>query len=124
VADFSNVTAASNQRFTRFPTVSTTLPALSFVVPNLCNDMHDCSVAAGGQVPLQPPWENHRAGLSRIDSRCQVILSVAARRMCGIGAGPPVVPVAVPCQGLLVVHAAAVLTALLAGWYTSLIGSM
>ena len=31
----------------RFPTDYTTLPTISFVVPNLCNDMHDCSIATG-----------------------------------------------------------------------------
>lgn len=45
--NFSNVPAASNVRFSTFPTDFSALPALSFVVPNLCNDMHDCSVATG-----------------------------------------------------------------------------
>jgi phosphatidylinositol-3-phosphatase len=45
--NFSNVPAASNLRFSRFPTDFTTLPAVSVVVPNLCNDMHDCSVSTG-----------------------------------------------------------------------------
>jgi hypothetical protein len=46
-ADFSNVPAASNVRFSTFPTDYSTLPKVSFVVPNLCSDMHDCSVATG-----------------------------------------------------------------------------
>jgi hypothetical protein len=45
--DFDNVPAASNLRFSRFPTDFTQLPTVSFVVPDLCNDMHDCSVATG-----------------------------------------------------------------------------
>lgn len=45
--DFSNVPASSNLRYADFPTDYTTLPALSFVVPNLCDDMHDCSVSTG-----------------------------------------------------------------------------
>jgi hypothetical protein len=45
--DFSNVAASSNLRYADFPTDYTTLPTLSFVVPNLCNDMHDCSVSTG-----------------------------------------------------------------------------
>ncbi|HEY3713388.1 MAG TPA: alkaline phosphatase family protein [Jatrophihabitantaceae bacterium] len=45
--DFSNVPAASNVRFSTFPTDYATLPKVSFVVPNLCNDMHDCNVATG-----------------------------------------------------------------------------
>jgi phosphatidylinositol-3-phosphatase len=45
--DFTNVPAASNLRFADFPTDFTTLPRLSFVVPDLCDDMHDCSVSTG-----------------------------------------------------------------------------
>jgi hypothetical protein len=45
--DFTNVPASANQRFTRFPTGYSTLPAVSFVVPNLCHDMHDCTVKTG-----------------------------------------------------------------------------
>ena len=45
--DFSNVPAADNLRFADFPTNFATLPRVSFVVPDLCNDMHDCSVATG-----------------------------------------------------------------------------
>ncbi|HEY2395000.1 MAG TPA: alkaline phosphatase family protein [Rudaea sp.] len=45
--NFSNVPAAGNQPFTAFPTDFSTLPTLSFVIPNLCSDMHDCSIATG-----------------------------------------------------------------------------
>jgi len=45
--NFSNVPASSNQPFTAFPTDFTQLPTVSWVVPNLCNDMHDCSIATG-----------------------------------------------------------------------------
>jgi acid phosphatase len=45
--DFSNVASSSNLRFTDFPADLTTLPKVSFVVPNMCNDMHDCSVSTG-----------------------------------------------------------------------------
>ncbi|MCW2505706.1 MAG: Acid phosphatase [Actinomycetia bacterium] len=45
--NFTNVAASANLRFSQFPTDYTTLPAVSFVVPNLCNDMHDCSVKTG-----------------------------------------------------------------------------
>jgi acid phosphatase len=41
------VPAASNQPFSVFPGDFTTLPTLSFVIPNQCDDMHDCSVATG-----------------------------------------------------------------------------
>ncbi len=45
--NFSNVPATSNLTFAAFPADFTTLPTLSFVVPNLCSDMHDCSIATG-----------------------------------------------------------------------------
>jgi hypothetical protein len=45
--NFSNVPASSNQPFSAFPTDYTQLPTVSWVVPNLCNDMHDCTIATG-----------------------------------------------------------------------------
>ena len=45
--DFSNLRPGVNQPFTAFPTDYTTLPTVSFVTPDMCHDMHDCSVAAG-----------------------------------------------------------------------------
>ena len=45
--DFGNVPAASNQPFTAFPTDFTKLPTVSFVIPNLCNDNHDCPTNTG-----------------------------------------------------------------------------
>ncbi|WP_322761005.1 alkaline phosphatase family protein [Frankia sp. Cr2] len=44
---FSNVPLNTAHTFAQFPTDYTTLPKVSFVVPNLCNDMHDCSVSTG-----------------------------------------------------------------------------
>lgn len=45
--DFANVPASSNQPFTAFPADPSQLPTVSFVVPDLCNDMHNCDVATG-----------------------------------------------------------------------------
>lgn len=45
--NFDTVPASSNQAFTAFPTDYTLLPTLSYVIPNLCNDMHNCSIATG-----------------------------------------------------------------------------
>lgn len=45
--NFPAVPAAANLTFARFPTDYTKLPTVSFVIPNLCDDMHDCSVATG-----------------------------------------------------------------------------
>jgi len=44
---FSNVPASSNLPLDRFPTTYDSLPNVSFVVPDVCNDMHDCSIATG-----------------------------------------------------------------------------
>ncbi|WP_035841814.1 alkaline phosphatase family protein [Kitasatospora azatica] len=44
---FNNVPLNSAYTFAQFPTDYTTLPKEAFVVPNLCSDMHDCSVSTG-----------------------------------------------------------------------------
>jgi acid phosphatase len=47
-ADFRNIPASVSQPFTRFPAADfSRLPTVSFVIPDLCNDMHDCSVTTG-----------------------------------------------------------------------------
>ena len=47
-ANFSNVPGSVSLPFTSFPaTAFARLPSVSFVIPNLCHDMHDCGVAAG-----------------------------------------------------------------------------
>ncbi|WP_344655630.1 alkaline phosphatase family protein [Catenulispora subtropica] len=45
--DFSDVPAADNRTFAAFPQDFSQLPTVSFVVPNMCDDMHDCGVATG-----------------------------------------------------------------------------
>ena len=45
--NFTNVATSANQPFTSFPTDFTTLPTLSFVIPNLNDDMHDGTIAQG-----------------------------------------------------------------------------
>jgi phosphatidylinositol-3-phosphatase len=46
--NFSNVPPSVNLPFSAFPARDfAALPTVSFVIPNLCHDMHDCSVAAG-----------------------------------------------------------------------------
>jgi hypothetical protein len=47
LADFSNLPASANQPFSAFPADFSRLPTLSLVVPDLCDDMHDCPVATG-----------------------------------------------------------------------------
>jgi hypothetical protein len=45
--NFTNVPSATHKPFTAFPTDFTQLPTLSFVIPNLNNDMHDGTVNDG-----------------------------------------------------------------------------
>jgi acid phosphatase len=45
--DFPALPAAVNQPYSAFPTDLSALPTVSIVVPNVCNDMHDCGVRAG-----------------------------------------------------------------------------
>lgn len=45
----NQVPASVNQPFTAFPSDFNLLPTVSFVVPNLMNDMHDGSIAQGDQ---------------------------------------------------------------------------
>jgi acid phosphatase len=51
--DFSNVPASDNLAYQQFPTDFSALPTVSFLVPNMCNDMHDCSVSTGDT------WASH-----------------------------------------------------------------
>jgi acid phosphatase len=49
-ADFRDVPAAATRPMSAFPVTTAgyaALPTLSFVIPNLCHDMHDCPVATG-----------------------------------------------------------------------------
>ncbi|MFI7545083.1 alkaline phosphatase family protein [Actinoplanes sp. NPDC049599] len=43
--NFSNVPASANRPFTAFPRDYRKLPTVSFVIPDLCHDMHDCPKA-------------------------------------------------------------------------------
>jgi acid phosphatase len=45
--DFTALPASVNRTFADFPSAFDSLPTVSFVVPNLCHDMHDCSVSTG-----------------------------------------------------------------------------
>jgi acid phosphatase len=46
--NFSNVPPSLSKPFTAFPAGNfAALPTVSFVIPNLCHDMHDCSTATG-----------------------------------------------------------------------------
>lgn len=63
------------------------------------------------------------AGWHRIDSRGAVTLPAAARRMCGIDPGPPLLLAATVAEQLLVVHPAATVARLLASHYRELTGT-
>lgn len=45
--DFANIPASANQPLSGLPADFTLLPTVAVVIPNLCNDMHDCPVATG-----------------------------------------------------------------------------
>lgn len=45
--DFSTTTVAQNQPLSKLPKNYAKLPTVSFITPNMCHDMHDCSVAKG-----------------------------------------------------------------------------
>ncbi|MFI6044254.1 alkaline phosphatase family protein [Nocardia sp. NPDC051321] len=45
--NFDNVAATSNVPYSAFPSDYAQLPTVSFVSPNMCNDIHDCPVATG-----------------------------------------------------------------------------
>jgi phospholipase C len=45
--NFTNVPSSANVPFGQWPADFTTLPTVSFVVPDICNDMHDCGIATG-----------------------------------------------------------------------------
>ena len=45
--DFPDLPASVNQPYSAMPADYGQLPTVSFVVPDLCHDMHDCGVAAG-----------------------------------------------------------------------------
>jgi acid phosphatase len=46
-ADFPALPASVNQPLTALPSDYSELPTVAFVVPNLCNDMHNCPVSTG-----------------------------------------------------------------------------
>ena len=45
--DFSSLPASVNQPLTAIPADYSKLPTVSFVIPDLCHDMHDCSIGTG-----------------------------------------------------------------------------
>jgi phosphatidylinositol-3-phosphatase len=45
--NFTDLPPSVNQPLTALPNDYASLPTVSFIVPNLCNDMHDCGVATG-----------------------------------------------------------------------------
>lgn len=53
---FSNLPTSLGYTFSQWPKDFTKLPTVSFVVPNLCDDMHDCSVRTGDN------WLKQRLG--------------------------------------------------------------
>jgi acid phosphatase len=71
--DFSNLDHSKEYGYGQLATdiAAGTLPALSFVVPNMCDDMHDCSASTGDT------WLSHNlpAMISAVGPRGLVILT-------------------------------------------------
>jgi hypothetical protein len=71
--NFSNVPAAAAKPMTAFPVGAyARLPTVSFVIPNLCDDMHDCPVSTGDawvSAHLGPylSWASTHRGLLIVD---------------------------------------------------------
>ncbi len=61
-------------------------------------------------------------GLQAVGGRGELALPAAARRMCGIASGAPVLVVAYPARDLLVVHPAGTVAELLRRWYAEAAG--
>jgi phosphatidylinositol-3-phosphatase len=64
--DFTNVPGAVNRVYHGLPV--TPMPAVSWVTPNLCNDMHDCSASRGdawlsANLPPIIAWNAHHDGV-------------------------------------------------------------
>jgi hypothetical protein len=47
--DLSTFDQRKHKPFRRFPDDYDRLPTVSFVIPNMCHDMHDCSIAGGNR---------------------------------------------------------------------------
>ncbi|GDY31599.1 acid phosphatase [Gandjariella thermophila] len=67
-ADFASVPAAANRAAGDFPADLATLPTVSFLIPNMCDDMHDCPVSAGDAwagrtLPGYVDWAAHHNSL-------------------------------------------------------------
>jgi phosphatidylinositol-3-phosphatase len=51
--NFADLPASVNQPYSALPRDFADLPTVSFVVPDLCNDMHDCGIGAGDRWAAQ-----------------------------------------------------------------------
>jgi len=69
--NFGTLPARTNRPFTAFPHDYRKLPTVSFVSPNMCHDMHDCSIRTGDR------WmKNHFARYARWAPRHNSLLIV------------------------------------------------
>ena len=60
--NFPNVPASDQPAAAAFPTNFDDLPAVSFVIPNLDNDMHDGTIAPGRHLAAEPPRRLRQLG--------------------------------------------------------------
>jgi hypothetical protein len=94
--DFPALPASVNQPYSALPADFADLPTVSFVVPNLCNDMHDCGVAAGdtwaaAHLPDYVTWAQQHNSLLVITfdedngSRANTIATLLVGPMVAVG---------------------------------------
>ncbi len=78
---FDTVPAGANRPYTAFPTDYGRLPTVSFVIPDMCDDMHDCPVRTGDD------WlREHLGGYVRWASTHNSLLIVTFDEDHGTGA--------------------------------------
>jgi acid phosphatase len=69
--NFADLPASISRPYTAFPSDFSKLPSVAFIAPDLCDDMHDCSIATGDR------WlANHLSGYTAWAQRHRSLLIV------------------------------------------------
>ncbi len=97
--DFANIPTSANLPLSALPTDLTALPTVAVVIPNMCNDMHDCPVATGDawsqyHLPAYLDWA--RTHNSLLIVTFDEDNNTAANHIPTVFAGPMVRPGEVP----------------------------
>ena len=91
--NFSNVPPGANEPYRGFPAKP---PSLTWIVPNMCNDMHDCSTHAGDRwlannLPAIIAWNAKHNGLLVV-TWDEAEPDLAGNRIPTVFVGPMVAP--------------------------------